>query len=58
MVILCVAPSYTYGGNVEPDQIIETLQLLAGALEVANMFGINLSGFTDQLTSFPARCCI
>lgn len=49
---LCVAPSYTYGGNIEPNQIIETLQLLAGALEVANMFGINLSGFTDQLTSF------
>lgn len=49
---LCVSPKYTYGGNVEPDQIIETLQLLAGALEVADMFGINLDSFNDQLVAF------
>lgn len=49
---ICFAPSFTHGGNVEPNQILETLNLLDKALTLANMSGVNLSGFKDKIKGF------
>lgn len=51
-VFLCVNPSFTKGGNVDPSEIIETLQALDTALRVANMFGINLNNFASKIESY------
>lgn len=42
----CFAPSFTKGGNVPTNQLIETMQLLTTALSLADMAGINLDSFS------------
>lgn len=51
-VFLVVSPSFTKGGNVDPNEIIETLQMLDGAIRVAGMFGISLGGFESKISEF------
>lgn len=53
-VFICVQPTFTKGGNVSPDELIETLQLLEGALSIAGMFGINFSNFESKIRDFGA----
>lgn len=49
---ICFSPSFTHGSNVEPNQIIETLNLLDKALSVANMFGVDLNGFKGKIKDY------
>lgn len=51
-VFLCHRASFTKGGNVDPSQIIETLQALDTALRVADMFGINLDNFSSKIEGY------
>lgn len=49
---ICFNPVFTHGSNVEPNQIIETLNLLHTALRVANMFGVDVSGFGNKIKGY------
>ena len=51
-VFICHNPSYTKGGNVPVNDIIDTLQMLDGALRVANMFGVDLTSFSGKIDKF------
>lgn len=49
---LCFSPKFTKGGNVPNDALIETLQMLDGAISIAGMFGVSLSGFKNQIGNY------
>lgn len=48
----CANCSFTKGGNVEDYQLLETLQYLKQALEIADMFGFNLGEFESKISQF------